>query len=346
MPRGFLVRRKPAVFGYTHVRHDDVRTAPLRPISLQFETFVKPHLSPDSGYALSSSCDASSNRDTHAQRSSFEVSCDVNNCDREKQIGQNTDLKFESKLYAKHKAHNSEEISKDPEQREFERQPRNKIGSQDDVTAPKPPKIARRSVSDSSSDGCSEVEASGSGVRVISGDIDSKVNRVVRTAEAEAQLSSIENRIGDFLCRLCRSVFDDAFALALHSCPRMQHVEYPCPECDKVFNCPANLASHRRWHRPRDHITTKRKKDSVNVYPAKHQPKHSATLPNSFIPVEKSSALSFGMTSPQCTLCGEKFVSHAHLAAHVSREHAFLINRINNIRNHVTSFFERRKLEN
>ena len=24
-----------------------------------------------------------------------------------------------------------------------------------------------------------------------------------------------------------------------------------CSECDKIFNCPANLASHKRWHKPK-----------------------------------------------------------------------------------------------
>ncbi|CAI4223282.1 unnamed protein product [Auanema sp. JU1783] len=70
--------------------------------------------------------------------------------------------------------------------------------------------------------------------------------------ESKRKIAEIENVIGDSICCLCKVKYEDVFKLAQHRCPRISHEEYKCPECDKTFSCPANLASHRRWHRPRD----------------------------------------------------------------------------------------------
>jgi len=66
------------------------------------------------------------------------------------------------------------------------------------------------------------------------GDIDPAFNVVEITEEAKAILASIDNKIGDYMCQLCRTVYDDAFMLAQHRCPRIVHIEYKCSECEKV----------------------------------------------------------------------------------------------------------------
>lgn len=70
-----------------------------------------------------------------------------------------------------------------------------------------------------------------------------------------------------FNCKLCWQVYTDALSLAEHKCSGIKHVEHRCPECSKVFSCPANLASHRRWHRPRSPSTNRPRKMNKQYAP-------------------------------------------------------------------------------
>ncbi|KAI6189576.1 Zinc finger, C2H2 domain and Zinc finger C2H2-type/integrase DNA-binding domain-containing protein [Aphelenchoides bicaudatus] len=83
-------------------------------------------------------------------------------------------------------------------------------------------------------------------------DLDETASCVNVSNETRRKIAEIPNIIGDSACCLCKRKFPDVFVLAMHRCPRIVHEEYKCPECQKVFSCPANLASHRRWHLPRN----------------------------------------------------------------------------------------------
>ncbi|XP_046579813.1 insulinoma-associated protein 1b-like [Haliotis rubra] len=173
------------------------------------------------------------------------------------------------------------------------------------------------------------------GGRIVCGDIEPSYNYVEVTPEARAELEKIENKIGDYICQLCKDFFEDAFQLAQHRCSRIVHVEYRCPECDKVFNCPANLASHRRWHKPK---TTAPAGSNKTVSPAKILPaaQTSNENNNNVESLEQTRIPNNKLLSPlspsthdnressgdegqfECETCGKKFRRQAYLRKHVA----------------------------
>ncbi|CAK8694629.1 unnamed protein product [Clavelina lepadiformis] len=102
---------------------------------------------------------------------------------------------------------------------------------------------------------CKDYEASPvSGLRILS-DAEFQQGKVMNDENKTASTSNVELKptsSGRFLCHLCLKSYDDALSLAQHKCPRIENLRYPCEECGKIFGCPANRASHERWHKPKE----------------------------------------------------------------------------------------------
>uniref|UniRef100_A0A4W5MQT8 INSM transcriptional repressor 2 n=1 Tax=Hucho hucho TaxID=62062 RepID=A0A4W5MQT8_9TELE len=129
--------------------------------------------------------------------------------------------------------------------------------------------------------------------------------------KAATASSAYKKPLGEFICQLCKEEYPDPFSLAQHKCSRIVRVEYRCPECDKVFSCPANLASHRRWHKPRPQRAAAQEGTGE---PTALRSTTDVALPNS----------SFLKTSGtveeiyECHYCSKKFRRQAYLRKHLA----------------------------
>ncbi|XP_044013413.1 uncharacterized protein LOC122855825 [Aphidius gifuensis] len=185
--------------------------------------------------------------------------------------------------------------------------PKTSSNDNNKITRPKKKHARRLKFDEDTSSPVSGTVILGPDEAVVTGDIDPAFNIVEVTDEARAELAKIENRLGPYQCKLCRQLHDDAFQLAQHRCSRIAHVEYRCPECDKRFSCPANLASHRRWHKPR--------------IPSVNSINNPDNLPSTSSPTTTATTLDI-----PCTKCDAKFTRQAALKKHMANQHSELIN--------------------
>ncbi|XP_071400688.1 insulinoma-associated protein 1a [Centroberyx affinis] len=156
----------------------------------------------------------------------------------------------------------------------------------------------------------------------------------LKIKEAPADLKPVrpqpaggDNPLGEFVCQLCREAYADPFALAQHKCSRIVRVEYRCPECDKVFSCPANLASHRRWHKPKpqsgapgaQNAGLESEKVSASDKAAADEAKDCSDR-DTPSPGPSESGSEEGLYD--CNHCGKKFKRQAYLRKHLTSQHA------------------------
>ncbi|KAK5852566.1 hypothetical protein PBY51_006419 [Eleginops maclovinus] len=129
--------------------------------------------------------------------------------------------------------------------------------------------------------------------------------------------------LGEFVCQLCREAYADPLGLAQHKCSRIVRVEYRCPECDKVFSCPANLASHRRWHKPKQQSGAQHlegdKAAASGKTAALDEAKDSSDR-DTPSPGPSESGSEEGLYD--CNHCGKKFKRQAYLRKHLASQHA------------------------
>lgn len=150
------------------------------------------------------------------------------------------------------------------------------------------------------------------------------------------QPSGGDKPLGEFVCQLCREAYADPFALAQHKCSRIVRVEYRCPECDKVFSCPANLASHRRWHKPKPQNAAmvsgnQNTKSEINKMPTGDKAA-STEIAKDTVRTELASDRDTPSPGPSesgsedglydCHHCGKKFKRQAYLRKHILSQHA------------------------